>query len=613
MNSSDKNKHTKPAWIELTLRLFRRLKCFLKEYHWAVIGLLLLIAYALGCIGTVKQFDATGEARSFWDRFYRPLQLFLLDDSMVVRGPVEVWELEVARFMAPAVAAYTALIAILMLFHNQIMIFRLRFKSNHTIICGLGRKGLELARDFRGYGEQVVVIETDEGNDEIGNCRELGIPVLVGDAKDTVLLRKARVHRAKYVIAITGDDGTNIEIAMRTHRLVEQRNISLDGILQCFVHIVDVKLCTLLSRHQVFTNTQDAFEIYIFNSYENAARVMFQAHPLDYCPISVTDPRTVHLIVVGFGQMGESIVIQAAKMAHFANGRKLRITVIDEAADVKRRSFYGRYPHFDNVCEIAFVSGDVEDTDILDKICQWTNEKNNITTLAIAFNNDAQSLSCALNIVPGFHDHTIPIAVRMSEDNGLGLLLDNPVNGSNRLSCIYAFGMIGHICTRDILVNEKLNVLAKAIHNDYVIKAKRDGRPDTDPSIQPWEQLNPDLKSSNLQQADHTPAQLRAIGCYSSHPEAGKIPVTTFTNEEVERMAKMEHARFNAERFLAGWTIGPKNVDKKTSPYLVAWEKLSDEIREYDRDAVRNIPHRLGLIDEVIYRAHSMNSRDDNH
>jgi voltage-gated potassium channel Kch len=587
------------------------LKRFLKEHHWVVIGALWIVAYVLGYIGSVKQFAATGEERSFLDPFYRPLQLFLMDDSMVVLGPVVSWELEVARFLAPVVAAYTALVALLTLFRDQIKIFRLRFVRGHTVICGLGQKGLQLVKDFNNHGDQVVVIEVDEDNDEISSCRELGIPVLIGDAKDEVLLRKARVYCAKYVVAITGDDGTNIEIAMLTHKLVEKRKASLSGVVQCFVHIVDFKLCTLLSRHRIFTNTEDAFEISVFNVYENSARVMLREHPLDRSGISAEDLRDVHLVVAGFGQMGESIVLQAARIAHFANDKKLRITVIDKIAEEKMRSFYGRYPQFDKVCEIVFLKGDIENTEIIEKICEWAYDEKNVTSAAVTFNNDAQSLSCALNIISRLHNSAIPIAVRMTEENGLGMLLESDVKGSDRLNYIYPFGMIGLICTREILVNEKLNLLAKAIHTDYVRKAKADGRPENDLSILSWEQLHPDLKSSNLQQADHIPVKLRAIGYYSSRPEIGKSPVTAFADEEVELMAKMEHARFNAERFLAGWTIGPKNIEEKRSPYLVPWEELPENIKEYDRDTVRKIPHRLGLIGEVIYRESDTNSIDD--
>jgi len=64
----------------------------------------------------------------------------------------------------------------------------------------------------------------------------------------------------------------------------------------------------------------------------------------------------------------------------------------------------------------------------------------------------------------------------------------------------------------------------------------------------------------------------------------------------------MEHDRWVAERFLAGWTLGAKDTERRISPYLVDWNDLTDEIKEYDRESVRNIPVILSLAGEKIVR-----------
>ena len=54
----------------------------------------------------------------------------------------------------------------------------------------------------------------------------------------------------------------------------------------------------------------------------------------------------------------------------------------------------------------------------------------------------------------------------------------------------------------------------------------------------------------------------------------------------------MEHRRFCAERFLAGWrhAPGPKDPVAKTNPTLVPWEEISEMEKDKDRDQVRQIP-----------------------
>jgi hypothetical protein len=78
--------------------------------------------------------------------------------------------------------------------------------------------------------------------------------------------------------------------------------------------------------------------------------------------------------------------------------------------------------------------------------------------------------------------------------------------------------------------------------------------------------------------------------------------VHEFSAREIDVLARMEHARWNADRFLAGWKLGEKNSAKKTTPYLVDWRNLPEEIQEYDRQPVRNIPGLLAMIGQRIFR-----------
>ena len=47
---------------------------------------------------------------------------------------------------------------------------------------------------------------------------------------------------------------------------------------------------------------------------------------------------------------------------------------------------------------------------------------------------------------------------------------------------------------------------------------------------------------------------------------------------------------------------GEKNLEAKTSPYIVEWESLPDHVQEWDREAVRNIPKLLAENGERIRR-----------
>ena len=60
--------------------------------------------------------------------------------------------------------------------------------SGGRIICGVGRKGLQLVRDFRAHGECVVAMDSDEHNPHLDICQQLGAVVLTGAVTDPALL-----------------------------------------------------------------------------------------------------------------------------------------------------------------------------------------------------------------------------------------------------------------------------------------------------------------------------------------------------------------------------------------------------------------------------------------
>lgn len=141
--------------------------------------------------------------------------------------------------------------------------------------------------------------------------------------------------------------------------------------------------------------------------------------------------------------------------------------------------------------------------------------------------------------------------------------------------------------------------LARAIHERYVADQMESLRK----QAPGWDALAEMFRESSAQQADHIHEKLRQIGC-DIRPARGRAPATmTFTAEEIEMMAEMEHGRWNVERLLDGWRWGPKkDAEKKISPYLVSWQELPDGIRDWDRKTVAAIPDFLARLGLEVYR-----------
>jgi NhaP-type Na+/H+ or K+/H+ antiporter len=76
------------------------------------------------------------------------------------------------------------------------------------LIVGGGGVGRALADRFLIRGENVVIIDTDEEN--CNKAQKMGIRAVHGDAEDVAILKKAGIEHAKYFVATTDQDNTNL-------------------------------------------------------------------------------------------------------------------------------------------------------------------------------------------------------------------------------------------------------------------------------------------------------------------------------------------------------------------------------------------------------------------
>jgi hypothetical protein len=581
--------------------LRKRLRRWLMDYKWPLIGFIWLVVIALGYIGFIKYFSATGETSSPGDIFYRTLQLFTLESGWV--SPVG-WELQLARFLAPAMAVYTALQALAIILREQFKMFRMRFLKDHTVICGLGRKGLLLCKGFLERGERVVVIEKNRSNSRLGRCKKLGAIVLFGNATDPELLRRARIHKAKYVISVCGNDGTNAEVAVNARQLVWNRQ---GRALSCLIHIFDLQLRNLLREREIMMGRPNAFRLGFFNVFESGARVLLEEYP----PFNKTGEdisSRPHIVIVGVGRMGESLVVNVARNWRDndnTSGERLCITLVDREANKKRESLFLRYPQLERVCELipeqmVVNSPEFERAEFLfdgQGCC-------NVTMVYICLDDDSSALSAALTLRQRVRDLEIPIVLRMTHDAGLANLLRGEKDKRGSFDSLHAFGLLDRTCTPDLALRSTYEILAHAIHEEYVRHMKEQGfTSQTNPSMVPWEELQESLKESNRAQAEHIRVKLETIGCDIAMSTDWDAPLFEFSPKENELLAEMEHERWIEEKLRKGWKYGPTRDDKaKIHPCLVLWNELPDNEKDKDRDLVRHLPAFLVKVRFQVYR-----------
>ena len=87
--------------------------------------------------------------------------------------------------------------------------------SQHTVICGFGRVGRELAEALDRRGFKYLVIEYDPR--VAAEVRKRGTPVIVGDAGNPEVLRHANLEKAR-VLAVSVPDLPTVDRAVREAR-----------------------------------------------------------------------------------------------------------------------------------------------------------------------------------------------------------------------------------------------------------------------------------------------------------------------------------------------------------------------------------------------------------
>jgi hypothetical protein len=579
------------------------------------LGIFMAIATVLlGFIGLWQYETAHGGIPDFLSVLYHSSQFLILHAPHLehdVEHPIPL-ALHIGRLLGAFLFFGAAVMTLLKVFRNEIRLLFLRLpgQKGHLIICGLGDLGVRIARDARRQRKTVVAIEKNLVPAVRNLMSKKGVMLIEGDAREPALLRKAHVEHAECIFAACSQDDINVAIASIAGQMITQRPRTSP--LKCRLLIEDPLLLHLLSDGSKFHDTDK--EKYIVDCKdlhyrESTARHTLRHYPLDFEHIGKDMDITVHLIIVGFGPMGQELALHAAQIGHFANkaekGKKLHITVVERPQTPSWSAFKKRYPQFIEICETDFKEFDPDDPDFMDKmvgLCPDQDKDHELMTYVFCFDREDQTnlrigLECSEHHAKAPLDKKItqPIQylIYQTSRGGYGALFSREGKGAGIDANAHAFGMMEDIFTWDVLFHEAEDAVAQALHKDYCQKFNKDA---------PWEQLNHGMKDSCRQAADHIPIKLRAIGLHEEPLNSNKKGITGFSEEQVELLAAMEHERWCAERWLAGWKHGERNDENKTHPDLVPWTELPKGEEKKDYAQIKAIPAILKNAGRGIYR-----------
>ncbi|MEJ2130471.1 MAG: NAD-binding protein [Gammaproteobacteria bacterium] len=552
---------------------------------------LILGLFLLGFWG-VQRLDAPELRGQITSQIYSILQLFVAEGDWM-RGKELPWQLEVVRFLAPVSVFASAVLLFARDAWLALTNATARFYKDHIVLVGLNDYGWQFVQSCRRHGRRVVVVELDAENRLVAECVSIGVGVIFGDALDEDVLKRAGIAGARHLVVLTSADGTNVEVTLRTKRLLQRlrdhppwftRWYSLRGAdpLKIHLHLADTLLATRLEGYPKFFRDPEIAEVMFFNVYELSARLLFRQQFLELYADVLCMPQ-VHVAIFGSGPLAQQVLLCAVRVGHFADFQQIRISVFSGSRDEDAQAFRAAYPQVEDVCNLGFYEARLHEEEFIERLP--SDVLSTVTTYVVALDDDQRCLNVALMLRQAILKQqglNAPIMVEMQQSDGLAQLLESRTGEPELPDGLYPFGMLDEILDAQTIIDERLDALAHGIHEAYLQTLDPGARPTV--GQQPWNRLPEWLRKENRLQADHIDVKLRAV---ESTMRSGSS-TTRLTDREISRIAQMEQRRYVASRLSFGWRYGKVRNDlAKVHPLLRPWDQMPADEQEWNRAQIR--------------------------
>jgi len=510
--------------------------------------------------------------RGFWDIVFYDLQLPVLSSAPAQGpGPYPV-ALGVARVLAPVVAGAATLGTLRLLLGEQWRRWSAAAARGHSVVTGDGIVALELARRLREENRRVVLASTND--DTLAQARRSRLLEVHGDPRDPGTLRAAGIAHAAELYACTTQGVVNAEITLHArdeYRPAGSRRLSAYALVR------DEELGIALRARRIGAAGDPRLRLDFFDIEGMAARKLLDKHPL---PAGGDGQASV--MIVGFGQLGQAILREIARrQPPPPGGRRIEVVIKDATQDAVV-AFTKAFPAIGENPALSYGAG----TDL---------PATGDCIVFVCLDGADDAFGEGLAMAHSLAGRNARVVVCMRESSPLrGVLAERSGLIDDVMGRLSVFGVIQEACMPADIRDDFTEQIARAIHAAYVANEAAKGQTEaTNSSMVPWECLPEYLRQSNIAQATDIGAKLEAIGAVVI-PQSASAPGFTFTGDEIERLARMEHDRWMRERAAGGWKYGERrDPDHKLHPDLRDWAYLSEEAKKKDRNSIVDIPARL--------------------
>ena len=546
-----------------------------RRLGWVLVAGAFIACAVLGFRGFTLYQEQAGQVDPILSRVYLTVQLFVLQSGSL--SGVLPWQLEVARVLAPVVAAYTAVLSMVGLFAEQVEAWRVRRMRGHVVVAGLNDMGAAVCDHLMQSGHRVVGVHPDPLSPAVLALRSQSGLVVVGDPRSPHTLHRAGVGRATNLVVCTDDDETTVEVANAAQALTASAQ---HPALQCVALLSDPQLWTQQVAAELAEAGPDSSRTHFVSELSAGLLSALGAHPQ---MISTRGPEGVQHIVTGAGEVMANTILALVRLrgGHGDARTPLEFLVLEAHADhlqrlVSRYPEVGRWATFDLVATL--------------------DESLNPAQPHVAYVCDEDPTTAAGHVVQlssrlGVGDHIVVVRRRHTAVTDLVACSARRAGGP----AVLTLGILEEVARTDIVLTGTTELLARAMHQMYVEDRLSQGVDPAEPALSPWDAVPETLRRSKRSQATDVATKLAALG-------RGIGPLTDWDgsqqvldHDEIEQLAELEHARWVAERREQGWLPGPRNPDQRTTTDLVPWTQLSEDVKELNRHFVRALPGVLAV------------------
>lgn len=589
----------------------------------AITGLAILfgaVALALAAYGWTFEPDVTQDPlyMRITDITVRTIKVLLLSDiyyeTMDHAGK---WPLEMARALGVASSILLGVRLLLYAIGSHLHAMWFRFNSsNHDVIIGAGPAAIEYSANHAALFDKRRAIRL--ADERQPTAKRLATYARSGTLHNQ--LRVAAAARARRILVDEGDDADTWQTAQAIARTCRKAEV--------VAHITDPWMRDRLSREA------PTAKLTAFSYAGGAARHVMLAHPPFLLAEKLKAPAQ-HILIVGFGQVGQSVAREFIVTSVSPLTPKMMVTVVDPQANRLETDFRSRHPDLcaprdgsaaDDGTQIdfGFFEGDFRLND--DKLFAFIRERSGaseICAVYIAVDLERRPLGLALALrAMATQEKLFRAPVFVCAQHGAGLasvrqgaghlggaasskervLLEQQAQTEGRLCDlrVVSFGSWPEAFDGAGLLEKDLDGQAQRFHREYERQSERES--------QPWEILPDQLRVSNRRVAAHMRAKAHAAGFdlgawldgqkggWGTHdlPPAASFlpgdPDAALAGETADRMrmlGELEHRRWMLDRYLDGWRKGERDDYARQRPDLIPFAALDETSKKKDYTVIR--------------------------